>query len=52
MKIIRDTLLLSFALFGACVVIYALGWVGALFAACAVGANQLMKWENDRGSDS
>ena len=52
MKMIRDTILVPLALLGACIVISALGWVGALIAVCAVVANQLTKQENDHGSSS
>lgn len=52
MKMIRDTILISLALLGACIVIAALGWVGALIAVCVVVVNQLLKMENDHGSSS
>lgn len=52
MKMIRDTILVSLGLFGACIVITALGWVGALIAVCVVATNQLLKMENDYGSSS
>ena len=52
MKMIRDTLLVSLALLGACIVISALGWVGALIAVCVVATNQLLKMEKDHGSSS
>ena len=50
MKMIRDTILISLALFGACIFIAALGWVGALVAASVVVVNQLLKMEKDHGS--
>ena len=52
MRMIRDLILVPLALLGACIVIAALGWVGAFIALCAIVVNQLLKQENDYGSSS
>ena len=52
MKMIRDTILISLALLGACIFVASLGWAGALIAACVVAVNQLLKMEKDHGSSS